>query len=308
VGTLRKAVMVCLFTALFVTGVVGSLQLSTGEANIQKNAIEIVQGNGIIWSNTDYNSTYAQKSYPGNETLSPRIIVEYGDLALKYNLASGVPNFVILPRMMIEYADYASFIGLPLKSYPGPDIAPTILILSPENVTYNVTSVLLTFTVDQTTSWMGYSLDRQASITVSGNTTLIGLTAGVHNVIVFANNTAGVMGISHTLFFTIQTLAITNVSQNPLATNVNSTDVVSVNATVTDSVSTVTQVSLNYTNGNGTWITSVMTNLQGNIWNSTIPAFPYGTNITYIVAATDSAGNTVTTQQLGYTYHYTVVP
>lgn len=306
--TLRKAVLVCLITALFVIGVVGSLQLSSGKANIQKNAIEITQGNGIMWNNTDYNSTYAQKSYPGNETLSPRIIVEYGDLALKNNLASGVPNFAILPRIMIEYADYASFIGSPLKSYPGPDIAPTILILSPENMTYSTTSVPLTFTVDQTTSWMGYSLDGQSNITVSGNTTLIGLTAGVHNIIVFANNTADVMGISNTLFFTIQTLTINNVSQNPLATNVTPTDVVSVNATVTDSVSTVTQVSLNYTSGNGTWITANMTNLQGNIWNSTIPAFPYGTNITYIVAATDSTGNTVTTQQLGYTLQYTVVP
>jgi hypothetical protein len=115
------------------------------------------------------------------------------------------------------------------------------------------------------------------------------------------------MGVSNTTFFTIQTLAITNVSQNPLATNVTPTDVVSVNATVTDSVSTVTQVSLNYTNGNGTWITANMTNLQGNIWNSTIPAFPYGTNVTYIVRATDSIGNTITTQQLGYTYQYVVV-
>jgi hypothetical protein len=186
--------------------------------------------------------------------------------------------------------------------------APTILILSPESMTYNMTSVPLIFTVDQTTSWMGYSLDGQSNTTVSGNTTLIGLTSGVHYVVVFANNTASMMGASSITFFTIQTFAITNVSQNPTATIVTSTDVVSVNATVTDSVSTVTQVFLNYINGNGTWITANMTNLQGNIWNSTIPAFPNGTNITYIVAATDSTGNTVTTQQLGYTLQYTVVP
>jgi hypothetical protein len=175
-------------------------------------------------------------------------------------------------------------------------------------MTYNVTSVPLTFTVDQTTSWTGYSLDGQSNTTVSGNATLAGLTEGVHNVVVFANNTASMMGVSSTTFFTIQTLAITNVSQDPIATIVTSTDVVSVNATVTDSVSTVTQVFLNYTNGNGTWITANMTNLQGNIWNSTILAFPYGTNITYIVAATDSTGNTVTTQQLSYSFQYTVVP
>lgn len=185
--------------------------------------------------------------------------------------------------------------------------APTTSILSPEDVTYNVTSVPLTFTVDQPTSWMGYSLDGQSNITISGNTTLTGLTDGVHNVVVFANNTLNVMGVSTTTVFTIQTVAITNLSQKPLATNVTPNDIVSVNATVTDSIGTVTQVSLNYTSGNGTWITANMTNLQGNIWTSTIPAFPYGTNITYIIAATDSAG-TVTTQQLDYTLQYTVVP
>src|SRR5271157_3546648 len=35
---------------------------------------------------------------------------------------------------------------------------PYILILSPESMTYNVTNIPLTFTVDQTTFWMGYSL------------------------------------------------------------------------------------------------------------------------------------------------------
>ena len=185
--------------------------------------------------------------------------------------------------------------------------APKISILSPENNTYNTTIVPLTFTVDQTTSWLGYSLDGQSNVTVSGNTTLTGLADGVHNVIVFANNTANMMGASDTTFFTIQTLAITNVSQSPLLTNVTPTDIVSVNATVTDSVNAVTQVSLNYTTGNGTWITVNMTNLQGNIWNSVIPAYPYGTSIIYAVQATDSMGNTLTTQELGYNLHYTVV-
>src|SRR5271157_2423560 len=111
-----------------------------------------------------------------------------------------------------------------------PTRAPALSILSPENMAYNVTSAPLTFTVDQTTSWMGYSLDGQSNITVSGNTTLTGLADGVHNVIVFANNTAGIMGTSQALIFTVQTLVITNVSQNPLA-NLTPTELVIVNAT-----------------------------------------------------------------------------
>jgi hypothetical protein len=293
---------------MLVIGSITCLPSLSSEAKEQGKETAITQQDEILLNNTDYNQTIAQYAPNlGDVNITSRIIIEYGDFAITQALTGGIPSFQIPPRIIVEYADYASFIGLPLQSYPGPDVAPTILILSPENMTYNVTNVPLTFTVDQTTSWMGYSLDGESNITVSGNTTLIGLTDGVHKVIVFANNTANVMGVSNTTFFTIQTLAITNVSQDPLATNVTPTDVVSVNATVTDSVSTVTQVSLNYTNGNGTWITANMTNLQGNIWNSTIPAFPYGTNVTYIVRATDSIGNTITTQQLGYTYQYVVV-
>jgi hypothetical protein len=155
---------------------------------------------------------------------------------------------------------------------------------------------------------MGYSLDGQSKTTVSGNTTLTDLAIGIHNIIIFANSTANMMGASSLIFFTVAPLDITNVSQNPTATDVFPNDIVSVNATITDSVSTVTQVSLNYTNGNGTWITANMTNLQGNIWNSTIPQFPGDAKITYIITVSDNAGNTVTTQQLGYTFQYWVVP
>jgi hypothetical protein len=84
-------------------------------------------------------------------------------------------------------------------------------------------------------------------------------------------------------------------------------DEVKVNATVTD-ISGVNQVTLNYTNGNGTWIAVDMTSLDGDVWNATIPAFPYCTNVTYTIMAEDKAGNTITTLELGYEYQYQVIP
>jgi hypothetical protein len=44
------------------------------------------------------------------------------------------------------------------------------------------------------------------------------------------------------------------------------------------------------------------------VWTATIPKFPYRTNVTYTITASDNAGNTITTDQLGYKYQYTVVP
>ncbi len=81
---------------------------------------------------------------------------------------------------------------------------PTITILSPENKTYSVDTVSLTFTVDETTTWMGYSLDGQANVTITGNTTLPVLSDGSHYVVVYANDTFDNMG-SSTVYFAIDT-------------------------------------------------------------------------------------------------------
>jgi hypothetical protein len=187
---------------------------------------------------------------------------------------------------------------------------PTITIQSPENKTYTVnSSIPLTFTVYEFANWTGYCLDGQANVTITENTTLPILLDGGHHVTVYANDTFGNVG-SATVYFTVDTTKpnITNVSQDPL-TNILPDTVVKINATATDTTSGIKQVTLNYTTGDGTWISVEMTNLEGNIWNATIPAFPYGTNVTYIIIAVDNAGNTITTEQIhGYKYEYPVVP
>jgi len=101
--------------------------------------------------------------------------------------------------------------------------------------------------------------------------------------------------------------SITDVSQFPLGNNVLPEDEVRVNATVIDYLSEVKEVTLNFTNGHGTWITVDMTPLEADIWNSTIPAFPCGTNVTYIIIAEDIVNNT-TTEDLWYRSDYSVIP
>ena len=104
---------------------------------------------------------------------------------------------------------------------------------------------------------------------------------------------------------------ITNVIQNPPKNNVLPEDEVKINATVTDALSEVERVTLiySYANSSGTWLRVVdMTNLEGNVWNATIPAFPYCTNVTYTIMAEDKAGNTITTLEMGFEYEYPVIP
>ena len=84
------------------------------------------------------------------------------------------------------------------------DAPPNIFILSPENSTYSNSKVALSFTLDETADWIGYSLDDQANVTITGNTTLSYLTDGTHSMVVYANDTAGNMGRSDMINFTIQ--------------------------------------------------------------------------------------------------------
>ena len=80
------------------------------------------------------------------------------------------------------------------------------------------------------------------------------------------------------------------------------------NVKVTDDIEGVKNVILNYTTGNGTWLTMMMPNSIGDYFNATIPSFQNGTNIVYMVIAEDNASNSLTTQQLGFDLQYTVIP
>jgi hypothetical protein len=197
-----------------------------------------------------------------------------------------------------------------IPEHPSDTTPPAITILSPQNKTFDVNNVPLIFTINESTSWISYGLDSQSNVTITGNTTLTGLSDGTHTIIVYANDTSGNMGVSEMVYFADDTTPpnIVDVSQVPSETEVWSEDNVKVNATVTDNFSRVKKVMLKYTNGNGTWITIEMTKIGEDVWNATIPPFPYDTNITYIITAEDSVNNTITSQEMGYTYQYHIVP
>jgi N-acetylneuraminic acid mutarotase len=82
-------------------------------------------------------------------------------------------------------------------------VPPAVHVVSPENKTYASSNVSLTFTVNKQTSWIGFSLDGQETVTVTGNTTLAGLTSGVHNIAVYAKDTFENTGNSETIGFSI---------------------------------------------------------------------------------------------------------
>ena len=80
---------------------------------------------------------------------------------------------------------------------------PIISELSVENKTYNQLDLSLNLTVNEPASWMGYSLDNEANVTLAGNSTLT-LKEGLHRIVVYANDTAGNMVASEEICFTVE--------------------------------------------------------------------------------------------------------
>jgi len=185
---------------------------------------------------------------------------------------------------------------------------PTISVLFPENTTYPAKNLPLSFAVNEPAAWVAYTLDGQENVTILQNTTIPDLPDGSHYIEVYANDTAGNMGISETVHFSTDTTppSITGISQSPTGDQILPTDEVKINATIADEVSGVNQVTLNYTSGNETWFEVSMTNLKENVWNATLPSFPYLTSVWYVISAQDKMNNTIQTQTTPF--HYQVVP
>lgn len=94
-------------------------------------------------------------------------------------VVSGNTTFVTAGRKLFAYKTTE------LPDWGSP---PSVRLISPKNTTYNSANVTLEFTINKQTSWMGYSLDGQNITTITGNTTLSGLSSGLHNVTLYAKD------------------------------------------------------------------------------------------------------------------------
>lgn len=100
---------------------------------------------------------------------------------------------------------------------------PAVQITSPENKTYS--EVSLSFTANRGTVWMGYSLDGQANVTITKSTTLFGLSQGSHRIVIFANDSVGNMGVSNTVYFSIDLFGPIIDILTPINQSYSSTDI-----------------------------------------------------------------------------------
>ncbi len=158
---------------------------------------------GWFWGITGYSySLDGQNTVPiaGNTTLT--------------GLQNGTHTITINATCMVVTGPFPKYIPISSNTITFTvDTKPPKISLLLQNRTYNQLSLPLDVLIDQPTSWIGYSLDNEANVTIKGNTTtlnltvggttLSGLTVGTHNLTVYANDSAGNMGKSDAVFFTV---------------------------------------------------------------------------------------------------------
>ena len=78
---------------------------------------------------------------------------------------------------------------------------PEIRIFSPQNESYNSSSISLDFSTDKPILELSYSVDGKQNVTIVGNSTITNLSNGLHNVTIYAKDSFGNLGASETTSF-----------------------------------------------------------------------------------------------------------
>ena len=125
--------------------------------------------------------------------------VTIGDDVLLTGLSDGNHNLVVYANDTLGNMGASSTVYFSVDT-----VQPAILVLSPENTVYGANEIQLNFTTNEPVSWLTYSLDGENNVTVRSNTTLAGLTDGVHNLTVYAADMVGNVGVSETARFSVE--------------------------------------------------------------------------------------------------------
>ena len=157
-----------------------------------------------------YNTSWQNDSVVYQWSFGHPYLTEFSHKLNLTSIPEGKQNITI---RAIEYGKYWSpppfwyttftITGSSSISFTIDTTPPVISALSVQNKTYSTPDVPLNVTVNEPVSQVTFSLDRQGNVTVAGNTTLAGLSVGVHNVTVYAWDTAGNVGASETITFTV---------------------------------------------------------------------------------------------------------
>jgi hypothetical protein len=108
-----------------------------------------------------------------------------------------------------NYSDYWSYSDSVSAVFNFNVVPLSVSFISPvEGQVFNSTGTFaglipLVFNVNESPSWLAYSLDNRASNEIDGNTTLVGLANGHYSLTIYAEDSFGNIGKSETVNFTV---------------------------------------------------------------------------------------------------------
>lgn len=153
-------------------------------------------------SNSEYTTlSVSAEDYPSDAQIDVQVRAYLGYDSQVFVPGGGISDHGHYEDAIVldETSDWSETQTITL-SYPNPEIC----FVSPQNKTYTGNSVSLNFSVNEETSWIGYSLDGQNNVTLTENTlTLTGLANGLHYLTIYAKGTYPNTEASETIGFTI---------------------------------------------------------------------------------------------------------
>jgi hypothetical protein len=201
------------FNTITESSAIGSGILLSGSNNsVTRNDIRGLIVMGGSYNNSFFENNFSFKDYPditSDAFWDDGSVGNYwSNYTVRYPNASEIGNSGIgNTPYVIETGSWTAYCNYENKSvdyhplmYPWG--TPEVAVLGLDNANYSL-RYPLNFTVNKPTQWMGYSLDGEVNVTVTGNTTLTGLAIGAHNVTVYATDVYGVGGVSKTVNFTV---------------------------------------------------------------------------------------------------------
>ena len=178
------------------------------------------------------------------------------------------------------------------------EVSPQITVVSPENRTYNTSSVWFNVTLNEDGDWCGYSLDGAANVTMSNTSTTDwyllaeSLSDSSHNITYSCNDTSGNMNSSAvTIYFTVDTTYPQYSLNQTNSTEAGADTLFSLYWT--DNIALAGYI-FSFDNGTGTFVNNTYTEMTGiGNWSNTSKRInsTVGALIRWRVYTNDTAGN-----------------
>jgi len=161
--------------------------------------IKIIDGEGSVYNNNFINNTLQVNCDPESSGYSKTSVIIWR--RNYWSDHSGIGSMGNAPYLIDAYNKDNSPLMAPNRISK---LMPSIAVLSPENKTYETSSIPLTFTANEAVSQITYSLDGEETIPLTRNTTLTGLANGDHNLTIWGNDETGNFAASETIYFGVK--------------------------------------------------------------------------------------------------------